>query len=264
MAGAPVAELRQTVLRWLKIPERPHVPPGEEASCQTFRAGKGYYDYIRLGWGFGQAGALVGLVFGALFLHFLPEFGFQVRFARWRIPVSSAILSAIESFAFAGYLMQLPITYWVLRLDFECRYYLLSDRSLRIQEGIWSFREQTFTLANIQQINLKQNPIQKLFDIADVVVSTAGGGGGHGSDGEGHQETLHTGTLRGVNGADQIRDRLLAQMKHFRDSGLGQEPSLPAGGGFATSQAGLEGLRAALAATVAEIRALRSSLDVER
>ncbi|MCC6132631.1 MAG: PH domain-containing protein [Acidobacteria bacterium] len=256
-----MAELRQTVLRFLKIPERPHVPPGEEASCQTFRAGKGYYDYIRLGWGFGQAGALAGLLFGALFLHYVPGFGFLIRFGPWSVPVSTAVLSAIEFLAFAGYALQLPFTYFVLRLDYECRYYLLSDRSLRIQEGIWFFREQTFTLANIQQINVKQNPVQKLFGIADVVVSTAGGGGGQGPEGHSQEASLHSGNLRGVTGAEKIRDRLLAQMKRYKDSGLGQEPSHATGGPATARLENPEGLSRAIALTIAEIRALRSALE---
>jgi membrane protein YdbS with pleckstrin-like domain len=260
-----VRAVKAAVLRWLKVPPAPHVPPGEESSCHVFRAGKGYYDYIRLGWGFGQAGALIGLAFGVAFLHFVPEFGLQFRFGRWQIPVSTAVFSFLEALAIVGFVFQLPLTYWALTWDYECRFYLLSDRSLRIQEGIWSFREQTFTLANIQQIDVRQGPVQKLFGISDVVVSTAGGGGGSaGQDAKHQHESMHEGCLRGVTGAAAIRDRLLTQMKRYRDSGLGEGPIVKHGTRSGDTVDSLVGLRSAVSETVSEIRALRQALETAR
>ncbi len=212
--------LESRVLSWLKIPPAPRVPPGEEDTCDVFRAGSGYYTYIRVAWGLGQLGALAGLLFGASFVSFLPPFRIPLGFGH------VSLWTLMETMAAAGFLLQLPVTFWVLKLDFTCRFYLLSDRSLRIQEGIWSFHERTFTLANLQQINVRQNPLQKLFGISDIVVTTAGGGGGGPSEGHEAGESLHTGHLRGLDRAEEIRDRLLEQLKLYRDSGLGQTPAL--------------------------------------
>jgi len=102
------------------------------------------------------------------------------------------------------------------------RWYVLSDRSLRIREGIVSLREKTMTFANIQQIAVRQNPLQRLLGIADVQVKTAGGGGsGSESHGSGLGESMHEAWFRGVDNADAIRGAIRERVKRHRDAGLG-------------------------------------------
>ena len=93
----------------------------------------------------------------------------------------------------------------LVRLDFEKRWYLVTDRSLRVREGIVNVREMTITFANIQNISISQGPIQRLLGIADLRVDTAGGGPSRSEKEEGG-ENLHTVRFRGVNNADEIRD----------------------------------------------------------
>ena len=73
----------------------------------------------------------------------------------------------------------------VIKLDYELRWYLITDRSLRIREGIWSVREITLTFANVQNVSVTQGPVQRLFGVSEVVVETAGGGGGQQQKGGG-------------------------------------------------------------------------------
>lgn len=248
--------VRRRVLAWLRIPLEPHVPPGEASSCEVFRAGRGFLTYRLIGWGLGQLLSLAGIVIAIVVLSRLPATIF--RNERGLEPLGKIVL-AVEILSIAFFLGQLVFTYWVVRWDYDCRYYVLTDRCLRIQEGILSFKEQTFTAANIQDIDVRQNPIQRALGIADVVVSTAGGGGGHQGPGEHAGASMHIGYLRGVARAAEIRDRLLARLKAYRDGGLGDEPSPLASAPDGSSDA----LRDALRELAREARSLREALSRE-
>jgi hypothetical protein len=86
-------------------------------------------------------------------------------------------------------------------------------------------REQTLSLANIQNVKMEQGPLERLFGFAGVKVRTAGGGtsdDSHGQDEKAREEkSMHVGWLRGLDGADGIRDRILAAVRRHRDAGVG-------------------------------------------
>ncbi|MBL8115705.1 MAG: PH domain-containing protein [Acidobacteria bacterium] len=238
-----MGSLKETVLGALRIPLTPHIPPGEAATAEVLRAGTGYLVYRRLGWAFGQLVTFLGVGVSFVALEMAARSGEAFAFER-------PLEIALATFA----LVAAVVSFLVIQWDYECRFYVLTDRCLRIQEGILSFREQTFTIANIQDIDVRQNPIQRVFGIADVVVSTAGGGGGAGpSHRPGAQ--MHVGSLSGVARASEIRDRLLARLKAYRDGGLGDEPShrVPETPGAPDLVAALRELRS-------EARLLRESL----
>lgn len=113
---------------------------------------------------------------------------------------------------------QLVVGYASIRLDWEMRWYVLTDRSLRIREGILSIREITLTLANVQETKVAQGPIQWLLDISDLIVDTAGGGGSPAVDGSVHG---HQGVLRGVGRGSDIRKKIEERVKQRRGAGLG-------------------------------------------
>ncbi|NMO16015.1 PH domain-containing protein [Pyxidicoccus fallax] len=235
------------LLRLLKVPPAPRLPSGHEG--RVFRSAPAFRRYQLLRWGVQQLGVAAGLVAGALFLR---EFIFHVDY-----PLSHAIAWVLEGLALLGFLVQLPVGFLVTRLDYAFRWYILSDRSLRVREGLVSLQEKTMTFANIQQVSIQQNPIQRLFGIADVKVETAGGGGSGGSKGgEAHREHLHEAYFRGVDNAAEIRDVILARVRLHRDTGLGEhapeEPVEPAG----TSTAALE----AATELLTEMRALRGAM----
>jgi hypothetical protein len=170
-------------------------------------------------------------------------------------------LRTLELLGIVGFIAQLPFTLAVLRLDFELRWYIVTDRSLRIRSGIWKLQEMTMSFANIQQVSVTQGPIQRLLKISDVQVQSAGGGGSEGGSHGGHGESLHTGIFHGVDNAQEIRDLVLERLRQFRATGLGdpddahEMPAAAAAVGTATHPA-----LGAAKELLAEARALRAAL----
>jgi membrane protein YdbS with pleckstrin-like domain len=172
----------------------------------------------------------VGLVVGVTLLDFVPD----VTVLGFPLPT---VMNWLEVLAVAGFVLQLPLGPLLVRLDYEMRWYIVTDRSLRIREGILHVREQTMTFSNIQNLSIQQGPVQRLFGIEDLKVRTAGGGE---SEAEQHgkhaaHENMHEGFFRGVRDAASIRDAILVRLKGQRDTGLGEtgpgrpasRPSLP-------------------------------------
>lgn len=200
--------LRVKVLELLRVPPEPEPPPGDPSSLRVFRAAPAFFRYRLVAWGLGQLGALVGLLVGSFLLG-----GLVFQFSeRW--------LGSLAAFggvlAWAAFLVQLPLSLAALHLDWELRWYMLSDRALRIRDGIFSVREKTVTFANIQQIAIRQGPVQQLLGLADIEVRSAGGGSPSGKGGE---SDLHRGYLRGVADGEAIRDTMRARVERYRDGG---------------------------------------------
>lgn len=133
----------------------------------------------------------------------------------WVIPA----IGILEIGGILLFLLQLPVTFAAVRLDFEMHWYIVTDRSLRIRTGLVSLQESTMSFANLQQVEVKQGPLQRLLGLADVHVQSAGGGGdlAHGEVGG----SLHTGIFHSVNNANEIRDLVLERLRRFRQAGLG-------------------------------------------
>lgn len=114
------------------------------------------------------------------------------------------------------------------------------------------------TFANIQQVSIHQNPIQRLLGISDVKVETAGGGGSRGTKGSdsGHGENLHEAHFRGVSNPGEIRDVILARVRMHRDAGLGEPHAMERAESGTASTAALDAARELLG----EMRALRQTL----
>jgi nicotinamidase-related amidase/membrane protein YdbS with pleckstrin-like domain len=140
-----------------------------------------------------------------------------LRLPGWVFP----LIWLLKLSGFAFYLAQIPFTYAVRRLDYELRWYIVTDRSLRIRTGLVRLQESTMSFANLQQVEVKQDPIQRLLGLADVHVQSAGGGGdrthGRGEVGD----SLHTGVFHSVENAAEIRDLILERLRQFRQTGLG-------------------------------------------
>ena len=251
--------VRRALVRLLRVPPPPEPPAGSTESVRRFRAAPGYFRYRVVGWVFKQLGAGWGLVVGFSIIENVPEFPF------------SYLLFYAEAVGVAGFVLQLPFTFLLLRLDYRYRWYLVTDRSLRIREGILQVREQTMSFANVQNLSTEQGPLQRLFGIADLKVRTAGGGGKAEGEGGDKKKDLHLGFFRGVADAEGIRDLILGRLRGLRDAGLGDpdEPAEPPDRGGAAEEAGaalaVSGVPAApvLAAArelLAEARGLRMAL----
>jgi membrane protein YdbS with pleckstrin-like domain len=115
------------------------------------------------------------------------------------------------------------VAYVAIHLRYDTTWYVLTDRSLRIRRGIWVIHETTISFENVQNVEVRQGPVQRYFDIADVVVQTAGGGATHGK-GEGRGALgAHVGILQGLDDAGAVRDLILESVKRTRSTGLGDE-----------------------------------------
>jgi uncharacterized membrane protein YdbT with pleckstrin-like domain len=230
------------------VDAEPHLPPGSEAGCEVFRAGLAYLRYRQLVWLLTQLGTLAGLVAVMLFLQGITAMTVPPKLQKLASAFTPGLWLGLEAAGFAAFLVQLPFSWLAIRWDWDCRWYLLSDRCLRVQEGILAFREQTFTLANIQDVSVRQNPLQRLFGLWDVEVRTAGGGeASPGEELEGHGASLHTARLRGVEHGARIRDRLLEKMAASRDAGLGEaSEASPSPAGLAEALRRARGEAAAL------------------
>ena len=89
------------------------------------------------------------------------------------------------------------------------------------------------TFANVQEIRLNANPIERLLGLANVEVQSAGGGGSH--DAHGIASSGQVAKFEGVDNAPFIRDLIVERLRVYRDSGVcektvetGEPPSLRA------------------------------------
>jgi uncharacterized membrane protein YdbT with pleckstrin-like domain len=98
---------------------------------------------------------------------------------------------------------------------------MLSDRAIRIREGIVTVREKTIALANVQNIAIRQGPLQRALGIADVEVKTAGGGSSESEGKKGGSEPMHVAYFRGVDNAEEIRDLVREGVRVQKNAGLG-------------------------------------------
>ena len=212
----------------LRIPSDPEPPPGDESSTRLFRAAPNFYKYLIFLWAL-RTLAVVAILLPTEILPFVIRFDWEKK-VREFAPAVMPLPAVIFTVAMIQRLFALAL----VRLDFEKRWYLVTDRSLRVREGIVKVREMTITFANIQNTSVSQGPIQRLLGIADLRVDTAGGGPSRGEKEEGG-EGLHTVRFRGVNNAAEIRELITARLRELKDSGLGdhddkpsaRQPSLP-------------------------------------
>ena len=177
---------------------------------------------------------------------------FLERWGPWIFPG----LRLLEYGAIALFILQIPVTLAATRLEFEQHWYIVTDRSLRIRNGIFQLTESTMSFANLQQVEVKQGPLQRLLGLADVRVQSAGGGGVQDEKHAG--DSLHTGIFHSVENANEIRDLILTRLRQFRQAGLGDPDDHPHA--EATLEPGAEQEDAVIAARelLAEAKALRA------
>ena len=207
-------EALKTRLLWLlKVPPEPLDPMGDVRTLRVFRAAPGYWRYMTVGWLLTEIAVLIGIAAADVPLAIVGSTSTMAGILVALVIVGTLVL----------FVLQLAITYFSLRLNYEMRWYKVTDRSLRIRTGVWNVSEMTMTFDNIQNITITQGPLERLFGISDVRVTTAGGGeaaaqkkGGHGVG-----QNLHLGVFRGVDNPDEIRDLMLTRLRRLRDTGLG-------------------------------------------
>ena len=206
-ADLPFSALERWVLTFLMVPSAPEIPEGSTTSVRVFRAGDNYYAWLVFTWA-----ATITLVFFGLTSATLASVQIFRQTPPWfRIAWSAALILVWSLFALGAVL-----TFLARRLNFRLRWYIVTDRSLRIRRGVFAVEELTMTYRNIQEIRVTSGPLQHALGLANVEVHAAGGGGDskHGGGG-------HVGRLEGLSDANEIRDLMVERLRQYRDAGLG-------------------------------------------
>jgi membrane protein YdbS with pleckstrin-like domain len=228
--------LRALAERWLLIPPDPTPPPGDEASMRIFRAAPNFYKYLLCIWGIRSAALLFAVVVPVGIPIVASAVVLWKQGNQWAL-----LLLLIPAAALVIVLFIILFHLGVLQLDFEKRWYVVTDRSLRIREGVVSVREMTVNFANIQNISISQGPIQRALQIADLRVDTAGGGGG--GDRREAGQNLHTAWFRGIDNANEVRELMQRRLGQLKDSGLGDHDDLAPRAGNAIPESFVAALR---------------------
>jgi membrane protein YdbS with pleckstrin-like domain len=192
-----------------KVPEEPSTLPAAGEPVRSLRPAPGYLRYLKfLFW--------VALIPGDI----LPVLGWIA------VSIAVPVLGVLLALPFLA-LMFLPdiFAYVGIHLRYDTTWYVLTDRSLRIRRGILTIHETTISFENVQNVEVRQGPLQRYFGIADVIVQTAGGGAahGHGKGKAGASLGAHVGILQGLDDAEAIRNQILASVERTRSAGLGDE-----------------------------------------
>lgn len=193
--------LKRILLPLLKVDqEGPHPPAGYDPHefMRVERADPAYLSYRLFFWGLYAFVFATGVVVGGIVL---------IAVSPWLtlLVVPAAIIAAVKT----------AIFYVTTRLDYELRWYVITDRSLLIREGAWKVQEITLTFANAQNVRVTQGPLQRFFGFSNVEVDTAGGGATE----EG--TSRHHAVLRGLANPAEVRDTILDLLRRHRTAGLG-------------------------------------------
>ncbi len=199
--------IRNRLLELLRAPKHPpDPPPGTQDSVQVFRAAPNFLRFQVIIWGAGFAMGVTAELFFISSGHIAEE--------GWIEMVIGYPLLALT-------LLASLVKYFLIRLDYDMRFYLVADRSLRIREGVLVIHESTFTYANVQNLRIHQGPLERLLGLSNLVVETAGGAASREKQSDSPFRRGHQGVLRGVANAREVRDQILKLLKRYRDAGLG-------------------------------------------
>lgn len=230
--------------RVLRVPlTPPSAPPGQSRWVRSFRPAESFLRYLKIQY---------LLLFGILGIVLLP-LALLVLVALVR---DGMVVGALA----LGILGLLPALTWVLvgygalQFQYDTTWYVMNDRAIRLRSGIWVLKELTITFDNVQNVKVRQGPIQRWLGIGDVSMETAalGAVGQHGTT------SPSTALVAGVANPQEIRDRIVERMRASRSAGLGD----PDEGGRKSAPAGLGSTPAAGAGwTPAHLAVLRELRD---
>ncbi|MHC4127380.1 MAG: PH domain-containing protein [Planctomycetota bacterium] len=267
---APERGIWRVLLRWLRVPEAPpELPSGSPEAVKVFLPAPGYLRYLRC-----EALVTAVLIAAAFALAGL------VLLLVGKAVICWLLLGVACAFLLAGALLAL-----LARLRWRMMWYALGERALRARHGLWTIREVTITYENVQNVEVAQGPLMRLFGIWKLDIMTAGGasrgaGGGNplltvllvaiqivasfapggaaaggalagGGSRAAKQGARATGTVYGLLDPLPVRNHIMEKVRRSRSAGLGDEG---AGHERAAEWAGR-------AVTREHVAALRSILD---
>lgn len=195
---------------WFRVPERaPRLPTGPNETVRAFHPSKGFLRLLKV-----EFWIICLLIDGAILVGWIALTVFH--------PVVGAIL-AIPALLIA--VVPDVIAYVAIHLRYDTTWYVMSPRSLRVRRGIWTITEQTITFENVQDVRVTRGPLQQLFGIASVRVSTAGAGQSdqHGSS------SGNAAVLEGVDNPAELRSLIMERVRASRTAGLGDDEEAGAG-----------------------------------
>ena len=148
------------VVALFRVPPEPPTLPAAGEAVRALRPAAGYLRYLKFFF-------WLALVPGDI----LPLIGWVA------VAAVSPVLALVLAVPFLFALVAPDVVAYVgIHLRYDTTWYVLTDRSLRIRRGILSIHETTISFENVQNVEVRQGPVQRYFEIADVIVTTAGGG----------------------------------------------------------------------------------------
>ncbi len=259
--------IRLLLCKALRIPPEPSDPMGDVRSLRVFRASERYYFYKLAGWILSSAAGLFIALGLCAFLSIAIAGASKSSHSLFTLANLEILIAA--TFIVGGAIFKAGVGFFLVRLDYEMRWYKLSDRSLRIREGVFTVKEMTMTFLNIQNIEISQGPVQRLFGISDLKVESAGGGAAMQATRSNMQDASapHIAYFRGVDNPKEIMELMRERLKGVQDAGLGhpedEHAALPAEAAPCPAHAAAapEQRRAALAKSLEEVKGLRAALE---
>jgi membrane protein YdbS with pleckstrin-like domain len=211
-----------SVVALFRVPPDPPTLPAAGEVVRSLRPAAGYLRYLKF----------------YFWLAFIP--GDILPLAGWvAVALVSPVLALVLSLPFLFALVAPDIVAYVgIHLRYDTTWYVLTDRSLRIRRGVLSIHETTISFENVQNVEVRQGPVQRYFEIADLIVTTAGGGA-HSKGETSASSGPHVGILQGLDDAHGVRDQILDRVKRSRSSGLGDERAGTAAARLEPAPAGL-------------------------
>ncbi|MBL4849095.1 MAG: PH domain-containing protein [Planctomycetes bacterium] len=216
--------------RILKLPVgNPPIPHGDPTKVETWNPDEAYLRYRLLGFFLGGIpAALMSLalaVSGVLLMASPETLASFSREAEREIAKGSPAGLAVAGFFIlvVGLFItgSLAFQYVVLHLELDMLRYTLTDQAIRLRRGVVHVEEVTLSYANIQNVKFSQGPVQRYFGIGDLIVETAGGGGGAIPQPGAPQVLHHQGLIKGITNPETLRDLIQARVRRFKGSGLG-------------------------------------------
>jgi len=205
MVEAIVNLLKPMFVPLLRLKLGPPALPEGSSLVRHLQPVPSWLTYKYLGVLVGVAGQLAGALVGVVVL---------VAQGHWWTVLLAALLVLVEA-TIVGFALV------TTRVDYELRHYLVGDRSMRVSMGAWTRREATFSYANVQNLEVTQGPVERLFGFKSLTVSTAGV----------DTSAQHTGMqssnvvrLEGLANADELRELILGMLRQHRGGGLANAP----------------------------------------
>lgn len=215
MTDAPFPWIYQGIwgvlVRWFRVPQQPPTMPSVDGeSVEVYRAAPGYLRYRRIGYWIGFAIAVLVLFVGlAAVTIVIPLLGIVLA------------LPVLMLFAFVS-----AVNYVALYLEYDTTWYAVGESSVRTRSGVWINREITVNYDNVQNVSVKQGPLQRRFGISVVRIDTAG----MQSAGNQYQTASAAGvSLVGLSNAEEVKQLIQKRCDASQSAGLGDEESVATG-----------------------------------